>query len=131
MVKKELTLRERRKIYEDTIYVVSQTQKISTVSRGIQNDRTVQNMIEKQTDRCVSILTTVLGYHETVVVGDDNTKTTMLMPTDDDSAYAIEKKKFEEIVQLLPNNKELKESLWKAFVKRDKKATDKFNTWVA
>lgn len=131
MIKRELGLRERRKIYEDTIYVVAQTQKIGSVSSVVLKERAVKNMVSNQTDRCVSILATVLGYHETVLTEADGTKKTFLLPEDNDMDYAIEKEKFENVVQRLPANKELKEALWKSFVKRDKKAIEKLEILVA
>ena len=131
MVKKDLTLRERRKIYEDTIYVIAQTQKIGNASPTALKERAIRNMIEKQMDRCVSILTTVLGYNETVSVDASGAKKRILVPEDRDSNYTIEKSKFEDVVQRLPENKELREALWKSFVKRDQKATEKFNAMVA
>lgn len=131
MIKKELTMRERRKIYEDTICIVAQTHKMVAASPTALKERVVKNMIDKQTDRCVAILTTVLGYHEAVTIDDDGVKHTMLMPEDLDSNYSIEKKKFEEIVQKLPENKELREAMWKSFVKRDQKAKEKFDSFAA
>jgi hypothetical protein len=131
MVKKELGIRERRKVYEDAICVVAQSQKLGASSPTAMKERSVKNLIEKQNNRCVSILATVLGYRETSVMQDDGTKLTMLVPNDGDESCAIEKKKFEEIVQELPNNKELKEALWKAFVQRDQKSTEKFNSLIA
>ena len=131
MVKKELGLRARRRIYEDTICLVAQTQKMSSSTASATRGRAVDNLIEKQTDRCVSILMTVLGYHETVSVSADGIKKIVLLPEDNDEKYAIEKSKFEDVIQKLPTNKELKEALWKAFIKRDKKATEKLDTLVA
>jgi hypothetical protein len=129
MVKKELGLRERRKIYEDTICVVAQNQKIGASS--VSKERAMRNMIEKQTAKCVSILSTVLGYHEKTVEMEDGVKTIMLIPGDEAHDYALEKSKFEDLVQLLPNNKELREALWKTCIKRDKKATAKLHTLIA
>ena len=131
MLKKELTVRERRKIYEDTIYVVAQAQKIGAKSPVASKERAVQNLIEKQTSRCVTILTTVLGYHESILADENGTKRTMLLPEDNNPEYAIEKSKFEEVVLRLPENKELREALWRSFVKRDKASTEKLNVLVA
>lgn len=131
MVKKELTLRERRKIYEDAVFIVAQTQKINDATPTAVRERAVQNMVDQQTNHCVSIIITVLGYHEIAVVSDDGLKKTMLLPEDNDELYTIEKGKFEEIVQILPKNKELREALWKTFIKRDKKAKAKFDSFVA
>lgn len=127
MPKKELSLRERRKIYEDTITVVAQTQKLTETSNG---DRVVQNVIKKQYERCSNILATVLGYHESYV-DDDGKKCTMLLPDDNDEKYAIEKEQFNELVKTLPQNKLMKECLWKSFVKRDKKSVEKFKELIA
>ena len=128
MVKKELGLRERRRIYEDAIAVVAQNQKMAESAAA--KERVVKNMIEKQRTKCTAILATTLGYYETVVEIDGE-KVTMLTTIDDNNDYAIEKKKFDELVQKLPGDKELREAIWKACVKRDQKATDKFTQLIA
>jgi hypothetical protein len=126
MAKRELGIRERRRIYEDTICIVAQNQKMTaTASR----ERVMKNAIEKQNSRCVSILATVLGNHETTVESEEM-KMVMIVPDDDNQELMIEKKKFEEIVQQLPNNKELRETLWKAHAKRDKKAIAKLGSLI-
>ena len=130
MVKKELGIRERRKIYEDAICVVSQSQKLGTANQTTMKDRSVQNLIDKQMNRCTSILATVLGYNETTISHNNGTKSIMMIPADGEENVVIEKKKFEEIVQKLPNDKELKETLWKALTKRDQKATEKLNQLI-
>lgn len=128
-LKKELGLRERRKIYEDAINVVAQTKKM--VDDKSQPSRAMKNLVDKQFDRCSSILATVLGCHERTIVNPDETRNIMLMPEDDDNLYSIEKSKFDEIVQQLPDNKDLRESLWKTFVKRDQKAKAKLDAMIA
>lgn len=127
MIKKELGLRERRRIYEDTICIVAQNQKMAASPAA--TTRTMKNLMSKQTDKCVSVLATVLGQREMPVETNDE-KVIMLVPNDDDKDYIIEKKKFEEIVQQLPNNKELRESLWKAYAKRDKRAKEKLDALI-
>lgn len=129
MVRKELTLRERRRIYEDTICIVAQTNKIGSDTNAIK-ERSIRNMIDKQLNRCTSILITVLNYHEAVEES-DGVRKVMLLPEDNEPKYSIEKSKFEELVRQLPENKDLRESLWSSFVKRDKKASAKFAALVA
>jgi len=87
-------------------------------------------MIAGQMERCASILITVLGYHEVSALANDGNKVAVLCPDDNDRVYSIEKTKFESIVPLLPKNKELKESLWKSFVKRDRRAIEKLYTII-
>ena len=129
MVKRELTLRERRRIYEDAICIVAQANKMSA-DEVMSKERAIRNLIDKQLDRCMSILMTTLNYHEAVEEA-NGIKRVMLYPEDNDSNYAIEKSKFESLLRQLPDNKELRESLWKSFVKRDKKATATFASVVA
>jgi hypothetical protein len=130
MIKKDLTLRERRKIYEDAICVVSQTQKIKSSSKALLNERFVKNVTDRQFDHCVSIIAATLGYHETPRINEDGTKQIMLLPEDDNAEYGIYKDKFCEIIQDIPSNRALKEALWKTFIKRDKKAKTKLDAFI-
>lgn len=131
MGKTELGLRERRRIYEDAICIVAQTNKIANASPNAMNVRSVKNMVDKQLDRCTSILTTVLGCREVTVANENEEKVVMIAPMDDAPDLAIAKSKFEEVVRRLPEDKELKESLWKTYVKRDKKAKAKLDLKIA
>ena len=129
--KKELTVRERRKIYEDAICVIKQTQKMEDVSAKAAGSRAMRNLMEKQIDRCASIITTTLGYNEATKRNEDGTVTQILVPVDGDASYIVDKKKFDEtIIPRLPNDKDLRESLWKALVKRDKKAKERIDIYA-
>jgi hypothetical protein len=131
MVKKELTIRERRKIYEDAIYVVAQTQKMSDKSQEAAKSRAMRGLIEKQLDRCSSIIYTVLGYHEVAQADDNGVKKAVLMHNTENSAPTIERKRFDgTIIPNLPKDKQLKETLWKALVKGDKAAKERLNAFV-
>jgi hypothetical protein len=121
--RKELTVRERRKIYEDTICVIKQTQKMGDISPKAASGRAIRGLIDKQIDRCTSIICTVLGYNEATRSNEDGTITKVLVPTDEDASYVIDRERFDRIiVPNLPNDRDLRESLWKALIKRDKKA---------
>lgn len=131
MLKKELGIRERRRIYEDAICIVAQTNKLANSSPDAMAVRSVKNMVDKQISRCTSILTTVLGCHEATITNEREEKIVMIVPMDDSAEYSIAKSKFEDVVRRLPEDKELKESMWKAYIKRDKKAKDKFDSKIA
>ena len=110
--KNELTIRERRKIYEDSICVIKQTQKMCDTSPAAASGRAMRNLMEKQIDKCSSIIFTVLGYHEATKNNDDGTISNILVPSDDDPSYIIDKKRFDKnIVPNLPKDKDLRESL--------------------
>ena len=129
---KELTVRERRKIYEDSICVIKQTQKMNDVSPVAASGRAMRNLMEKQIDRCSSIICTVLGYNEATKTNDDGTITKILVPSDGDASYVIDRERFDsKIVPNLPNDKDLRESLWKALVKRDKRAKERLDARLA
>ena len=123
-------IRERRKVYEDAIAIVGQAQKMQQKIPAALA-RTCSTTSNHQIARCASIIETSLGYHETVVENADGTRTAMLYPEDNNAAYAISKEKFDAIVHQLPNNKDLKESMWKHRIKREAKATAKFHGLTA
>ena len=128
-MERRVSLSKRRRIYEDAIYIVAQAKQIGSDHVAL-NERTIRNMLDKQMNRCMSIIISVLNYHEKNE-SIDGAKRVMLYPEDNDPSYAIEKSKFEALIKQLPENKELREALWNSFVKRDKKAIDKFTKLVA
>lgn len=127
---KILGMRERRRIYEDAICIVSQVDKMQETYP--ENAKKVMlRMMKKQLTKAMEIIVTTLGYHENTTRDTEGCPHTIFLPEDDDASYGIEKEKMEKILVQLPKNKELKESLWKSCVKRDKKATDMFRSLVA
>lgn len=128
MVKKELSVRERRKIFEDTICIVAKTQKLSASGR---EDRALASLVRGQIDKCTNIIATSLGYRESVIENDDGIKNKVYTSIIGQSEQTISKDLFTALVQRLPKEKALKETMWKAAVKNDKKAIAIFNEMVA
>lgn len=126
MVKKELSVRERRKIFEDTICIVAKTQKLSTSGR---EDRALASLVRGQIDKCTNIIATSLGYRESVIES-DGIKNKVYTSIIGQSEQTISKDLFTALVQRLPKEKALKETMWKAAVKNDKKAIAIFNEMV-
>ena len=123
-------IRERRRVYEDAIAIIGQAQKMQQkVPANLA--RVCASTTNQQLARCASIIETSLGYHETMVENKDGTRTAMLYPEDNNADYAITKEKFDLLIQQLPNNKDLKESMWKHMIKREAKATAKFHGLTA
>jgi hypothetical protein len=115
MTKQALGIRERRKIYEDTINIIAQNQKIGASTSD--KDRAMRTVLAKQNDRCMSILTTILGCQEKTVEDDSGTRNTSIVVPNGKEGYIIDKKQLETLVQQLPKNKELRESLWALCIK--------------
>jgi hypothetical protein len=120
-------IRERRKIYEDAIYLLKQTEKTRSATMAIQQERAVQNLLKGQLDRCYSILITALGYVEKTRCDNVGNKEIVLLPLDGDQTASIKKNTFEKILSILPQDKQIKDLVWKAMVKRDKHAIEILN----
>ena len=129
--KNELGIRERRRIFEEAIYIVAQIQRVDSIAKGSTQAKSIQSSSNKQFNSCVSVLSTVLGYHEIAHECQDGTKTQMLVTNDENEEYTVDKKKFEDIVRQMPNSKEVKDAVWKSLVKRDKKYSDRYKALIA
>lgn len=128
MKNKDLTLRERRKIYEDAICIVKQAQKINDASVGTPKERSLQLFIEDQYAHCSSIIASLLGCDASA---SDNSGATQAVRLGCCSTLMLSRQQFDALVQRLPNDKTLKEALWKLCIKNDSKAIDQIKPFVA
>lgn len=124
MAKKEIGLRERRKIYEDAIGIVLRSQKYRH-----NNDRFAKNLVDAQIAKCVSIIATTLGYSEEIIEADGKKETVWMINRDESTK--LTKEQMNSIVAQLPNNRELKNDLWKSAIKGDSESSNRINVFVA
>ena len=124
MAKKEIGLRERRKIYEDAISIISRSQKFRH-----NEDRFAKDLIAKQINKSTSIIATTLGYSEEIINIDGQKETVWMI--DHDESTKLTKDQMSKIATQLPTNKELKNSFWKMAIYSDKSAMSAINTFVA
>lgn len=125
MVKTSLGQRERRRVFEGS---VSLTKNVKD-ARGKSESRIIERTLKNQWNEIFSVFISVLGCHEEVVENNDN-KMIMIINDQIDN-LAIEKSQMEKIMESLPENKELKSVVWKAYTKCDKHAIEELKKYTA
>lgn len=121
-IRKELSLKERRKIFEESVGMIQSIKKIDDIN--LSNDvcnRKVKNLSNKQLSRCHAILTAALCCEEQSVVEGETKVVVIVNKT---TGMEIKRDKFESLMNALPGNKTLKEDVWKALVRGNKKAIE-------
>ena len=121
-IKKELSLKERRKIFEETVGMIQSIQKIENIN--VSNDvcnRKIKNLSNKQLSRCHTILAATLCCEEQTIVEGETKSSVVVNNTTD---MIIKREKFNALMNSLPGNKTLKENVWKALVRGNKKAIE-------
>ena len=121
-IKNELSLKERRKIFEETVGMIQSIQKIEDVNMS--NDvcnRKIKNLSNKQRSRCHNILLATLCCEEHTIVEGETTVVVIVNKTTD---MVVNRDKFITLMNSLPGNKTLKEDVWKALVRGNKKAIE-------
>lgn len=116
-------LRQRRKIYESAINLVGQTRKIQDAN-WLMEQPMLKKMMKAQKEECVEIIQNVLGYTPVVRV-DNNVKHTVLVS--EGEKFELENDQFLVLIDKLPTDKNVKETLWKASVKGKAAAIEKLN----
>jgi hypothetical protein len=127
MTTKGFTIRERRKIYEDAVCLLQQTDRIRDATKEIKKERALCNLLNNQTDRCASILITSLGYVESIH-HDGTHARKVLVPIDGDMRHLIDKDAFVRTIKVIHKDKSIKDLVWKAMAKRDPKSIEILNT---
>jgi hypothetical protein len=89
-------------------------------SSALGQNAAIKSAAMAQKTRCLSIISTALGCHESTRVGQNGNIYNVIQSSD--KQIVIRKEVFVDIVNCLPQNKQLKESLWKAFTKMDPKS---------
>lgn len=124
-------LRERKRIYKNTVDIIAQTitlkeqlPTIGSTKRESEKDKAVK----KQLAKSMEIIMITLGYHEGAEFTEKDEPLKVYLPEDNNREYGINKEKLEEVLIQLPTNKDFKEALWKSCVKRDAKASELLRT---
>ena len=118
---KGLGIRERRRIYDETISIVAQNKKMCD-SEIAKKDKSIKSAAKRTHKHSSTVIMLALGYHEEKRVNEKEEEYIILCDESSDENTSIMKEKFDDLILQLPENKELKTLLWKSCVKNDKKA---------
>lgn len=97
---------------------MSQAQKLEDSMSATGMERTMRNTVNRQLDRCMKMMATVLGYHENITTDENGNKIITLVTVDHNPAKSISREQFESLIRQLPGNKDLREALWNMAVQR-------------
>lgn len=121
-INKELSLKERRKIFEESVGMIQSIQKIDDINLSNEVcNRKVKNLSNKQLSRCHAILAAALCCEEqSIIEGEVNVAVIVNKTT----GMEMKRDRFDALMNNLPGNKTLKENVWKALVRGNKKAVE-------
>lgn len=119
-----LTLKDRRKIYENAISVIIQANKIKEKFPVIEKNKSGALLIDNQLDGCAEMIATTLGLEETTVRSEDGTTHVIVSLLGDELVF--KKSDFQDVVIRVSKDKAFKEALWKRCIKRDNRSKTKF-----
>ena len=131
MLNKEvgITLRERRRIYDETVSIINQNQKMAEMEIA-KKDRSLKSIASRTLKHSSTVLMLALGYHEEYRVDESGEENCMLLNDQQNAETSIKKEDFDTLILKLHESKELKTLLWKCCIKQDKKARKKLNTYL-
>lgn len=114
------SLRQRRRVFDEAVGLIVSQSNTKDRRPDIFQEREIRNFEESNIQSCSTIIMSALGCTEQSKDMDGVNE--VIVISEDDQDFLIRKSQFRALIERIPKNKEIKNNLWKAFVKKNKKS---------
>lgn len=107
-------------MFDEAVGLIVSQSKTKDRRPDIFQEREIRNFEESNIQSCSTIIMSALGCTEQSKDMDGVNE--VIVISEDDQDFLIRKSQFRALIERIPKNKEIKNNLWKAFVKKNKKS---------